>query len=192
MVPLGFWSSPRARLRICSKCGLLDWFLTRDALQDARNKFGKGGHFAAPDEQPAFPGRLSIEDDLLVYSLSGSESYQLPIGELRVIGEYTDESAGGPDSVPYDHFLTFLTATDFFDISFKAEGCAAVLEQLGQRFGPGLPLKPKLSYSSSLASRILWPASIEGDPVFDFVPQDLSSKPERRLTDKLLEELQVR
>ena len=69
-----------------------------------------------------------------------------------------------------DYFFVFLTRTECFEASFYAEGHDAVLAELSHRLQH--KLCTGLCHSTSLASRILWPAFLEGHPVFDLVPEE--------------------
>jgi len=41
LLPIGFWSFPKFRLRICGGCGLVDWFVPEEFLAKVKEKFSR-------------------------------------------------------------------------------------------------------------------------------------------------------
>ena len=39
LLPIGFFSNPRFALRVCGKCGLVDWFVPERFMPKVREKF---------------------------------------------------------------------------------------------------------------------------------------------------------
>ena len=113
-------------------------------------------------------GRIWIEEGVIHYELPNC-GWQLPVNEIRVMGEHTD------DHGPYvdDYFFVFLTDSHFCEASFYAEGCDEFLSDLSAL------LRTKVSCglveSTDFQSRVMWPPDIEGQPFYDFIPV---SKPE--------------
>ena len=108
-------------------------------------------------------GRIKLENDAIVYELRNQDAWRLPIPDVRVVGEYTTSARGD------DYFFVFATKnTDWFVASFYAEGRDETFAELGRRLHH--ELQPGLCNSADLKSRTLWPARLEGHPLFDFAP----------------------
>ena len=113
-------------------------------------------------------GRIGIEEGTIHYELPNG-GWQLPVSEIRVVGEHTD------DHGPYvdDYFFVFLTDSHLYEASFYAAGRDKFLceleELLGARISCGLV------NSTDFQSRVMWPTDIEGQPFYKFVP---APKPE--------------
>jgi hypothetical protein len=115
---------------------------------------------------PNQSGRIAIEHDSVSYTMPQQQGWRIAVSELRLVGEFTDDH--GP--VVDDYFFIFLTRDGCFEASFYAEGRDALLAELGRRLQH--ELRTGLCHSTSLASRVLWPARLEGHPVFDVVPEE--------------------
>lgn len=103
---------------------------------------------------------------MIIYTLQEREAWRVSVSDLRVVGEFTN--ADGPFAD--DYFFVFIARDQWFEASFYAEGRDALLAGLGQGFGH--KLQTDLSHSTDLASRILWPARLEGHPLFDLHPEE--------------------
>jgi hypothetical protein len=90
--------------------------------------------------------------------------WSVPISKIRIIGEYT--TCDGPWG---DDYFVFLTREECFEASFYARGRDKVLSELKCRLQH--ELRTGLCHSTELASRILWPAQLEGHPLFNLVPK---------------------
>ncbi|MHA3774488.1 hypothetical protein ACXR0O_23435 [Verrucomicrobiota bacterium sgz303538] len=117
---------------------------------------------------PNQSGHLKLEDDTIVYTLPNREAWRVPIADLRVIGEFTNTDGPYAD----DYFFVFITCDQWFEASFYAEGRDTLLAGLGQRLHH--KLQTGLCDSTSLVSRVLWPARLESHPLFDLVPEERS------------------
>lgn len=112
-------------------------------------------------------GQISLENETIVCSTPESAQWKLPIGDVRVIGEFTNEYG------PYldDYFFLFVTsdASSWYCASFYAEGRDKFLNDLGRKIGA--KLECGLCSSTSFKSRVMWPANLEGSPLFEFEPE---------------------
>ena len=149
--------------------------------------------FSAGNAMSLSHGKLGIFGDDIAYYHAGGASWRIPLAEVRVIGEYTNEN--GPAG---DYFFGFVTQDRWYEASFYAEGAHEFLEELGERLGFELTLY--LNNSTTFASRILWPEHLAGRDFLDHSPptpaknwirrcmQRLFPTIESRLTDEVLSE----
>ena len=115
---------------------------------------------------PNQSGRIKLEGDSIVYTLPEREAWRVPVADLRVVGEFT--TTDGPHGD--DYFFVFIARDHCFEASFYADGRDTLLAELGDILHH--KLQTGLCYSTSLASRVLWPARFEGHPLFDLVPEE--------------------
>jgi hypothetical protein len=109
--------------------------------------------------------RLTVENDAIIYTTPQKDGWQVPVAEVKVIGEFTNDH--GP--VADDYFLALLKRDEWFVATFYADGRGTALAELGQRLRHKFLLD--LCHSTSLTSRVLWPAALEGRPLFSCVPE---------------------
>lgn len=111
--------------------------------------------------------RLTIEGDALRCQLGRHEAWRLPLNEITVVGEETDETGPWGD----DWRLVFFTnsSQSWYDCSMYDNTILEVLAQLGGYLGS--PLAPGLAGSTTFASRILYPETHVGEPVFTYRQQ---------------------
>lgn len=115
--------------------------------------------------KPNESGRIVVEGDWIVYTLAQDDWWRVSVDEIRLVGEYTNDHGPFVD----DYFFVFLTKDRYFEASFYADGREAMLAELGRRLQH--ELCTGLWHSTNLASRVLWPAHLEGHPVYDLVPE---------------------
>jgi hypothetical protein len=131
-------------------------------------------------------GNLLLDGDTLRYSLTSS-GFVLPLSEIRIIGECTNQNGPFAD----DYFLCFVTQpSGWYEASFYASGCEEFLSALGARLG--VPLQFTLMASTDFASRILWPATLAGRPLFDYdleEPTSLGSRFRSWLSPRVVQRL---
>ena len=103
---------------------------------------------------------------MLSYRSAVYGSWRLPISEITLIGEYTNED--GPMSD--DYFLVFLSDNepDWLEASFYGEGRDEVLKELSDILGSKLTCG--LAHSTTFMSQVIWPDDKKGKRVFDFQP----------------------
>ena len=110
-------------------------------------------------------GQILLEGDVIRYRWPQRRSvgsWEVAVGDVRIIGEATT-----PDGPADDYFLCFAIGPEmWFEASFYAEGRDAFLRALGERLGS--PLELGLCNSTDFASRVLWPSSLTGEPMFRY------------------------
>lgn len=114
-------------------------------------------------------GRYMIADGLISYRSEVYGSWEIPVSDVTVIGEYTNEDGPFAD----DYFLVFVTRDDsgWFEGSFYGSGRDELVKELSVLLGSEISLE--LSHSTTFTSRILWPETMIGKALFDFQPQGL-------------------
>lgn len=116
-------------------------------------------------------GALEIVGERIRYQSEDYGSWELPLAEIKVVGEYTS------DNGPYidDWFLVLVTGDDqWVEASNYCGGQEEAREALVRRFGME-SLWGKLWGSTEFASRVLAPSHLAGQPLFEFqeVPQSV-------------------
>ena len=84
------------------------------------------------------------------------------MSEVRLIGESTDQSGPYVD----DWFLCLVAPHHWYELSVYSDGFQDFLKALSAYLGEELELK--LYNSADFKSRILWPSSVRGEPLFDY------------------------
>ncbi len=128
---------------------------------------------------PNLSGQIKLVGDALVYTLREEEAWRMPVADLRVVGEYTTEDPGLDD-----YFVVFIAREKCFQASIYVEGWDTLLAALGDRLHH--KLRFELFGSANLASRVLWPARLEGRPLFDIVPEERADGFFGRLRQRIL------
>ena len=115
------------------------------------------------------PARVWIQEDTIHYAIRDSQAWELPIAELRVMGEYTMPNG------PYDdYFFVFLSDNNWYEASFYCQGGLELLPKLGDELKEGLACG--LQNSTNWRSRVIWPPDIKEEPLFDIVPAAMPAK----------------
>jgi hypothetical protein len=112
-------------------------------------------------------GRISLENETIFCSTPEERQWRLPIADVRVIGEFTNEAGPHLD----DYFFLFITSdpSSWHYASFYADGRDGFLDELGRKLGT--KLECGLCNSTGFKSRVIWPKSLEGGPLFEFAPE---------------------
>ena len=111
-------------------------------------------------------GRITLDAGVLKHSSPSCGEWLLPISDIRLIAEETDES--GPWGE--DWRIVFAASnTRLYPASISADGMWPLLDELSGMLGT--PLVPSLAASTSFASRILYPSSASGFPLYRYVSQ---------------------
>ncbi|WP_146602166.1 hypothetical protein [Novipirellula aureliae] len=114
-------------------------------------------------------GHIELDGDVIRYASTTYSDWMIRVEDLRIIGEATNQNGPFAD----DYFLCFATGPSmWYEASFYADGRDTFLADLGARLG--ITFQLGLSLSTDFASRILWPAELENEPMFKF--QDVPSK----------------
>ncbi len=109
-------------------------------------------------------GWISLEGGVIRHISDSCGVWQLSVEDILLIAEETDESG------PYgeDWRIVFAASTPVFHAaSISADGMMAVLAELAS--GLGVELVPELAASTTFASRILYPTSSSGAPLYDYL-----------------------
>ena len=108
-------------------------------------------------------GQIQLDGDVICYRSPVYGDWSLPVANLRLIGEYTNQD--GP--IADDYFFCFATGPEtWLEASFYADGADEFLRALSAKLGA--PLLTGLCHSTDFASRVLWPESLAGEPMFQF------------------------
>jgi hypothetical protein len=114
-------------------------------------------------------GQILLDGDVIRYRSAVYGNWDLSLADVRIIGESTNQSGPFAD----DYFFCFATGPEMWrEASFYADGRDEFLRALGARLG--VPLDVGLCHSTDFASRVLWPPSLAGQPMFRY--QDVSPK----------------
>jgi hypothetical protein len=138
-------------------------------LEDARR--GKPLPKATPDSDS---GVLSLKDSTLSYASPVYGTWQVPLGEIIVFGEYTTDNGPHID----DWFMVFVTKDfNWVEASNYCAGSDAVRNELARQWGVE-SLHGKLWRHTDFASRVIWPLALADQPLFEFVerPQTIGQK----------------
>jgi hypothetical protein len=107
-------------------------------------------------------GHILLDGDVIRYRSAASGDWDLPVSDVRIIGEATNQNGPFAD----DYFFCFASGPGMWhEASFYAEGRDEFLRLLGAKLGS--PLQAGLYGSADFASRVLWPPQLAGEPMFD-------------------------
>jgi hypothetical protein len=124
---------------------------------------------------------LTLDGDAIVYA-----DWRLPISEVRVMGEFlTQHGRRGTE-----HFLVFMTREEWFKAPYAADGREAFMAELGRRLNH--ELRCDLFNATNFSSRVLWPAHLEGRPLFDLIPEERAKDVITRVRQLLLQKVDMR
>lgn len=109
-------------------------------------------------------GRLVCETGLIRYSSGCYGTWELPVSDVQIIGEYTTEGGPGLD----DYFLVFLTASrsEWREASVYTDDREKFLAEIATSFPKIAPLG--LAGSTTFNSRVLWPPKHHAKELFTF------------------------
>ena len=108
-------------------------------------------------------GHILLDGDVVRYRSAAYGDWDLPVSDVRIIGEATNQNGPFAD----DYFFCFASGPGMWhEASFYAEGRDEFLRLLGAKLGS--PLQAGLYDSADFASRVLWPPSLGGEPMFRF------------------------
>ncbi len=109
-------------------------------------------------------GKVSLENNRLIWKLHGKRIVDLPIDDVKLIGEFT--TAMGP--FVDDWFMVFYNDEfECFEISMYAEGIDKLMIEIGELLGFELP--GTLLSSTEWNSSILFPNKYRGENLWDIV-----------------------
>lgn len=106
-------------------------------------------------------GQLSLTAKTVQYQSAFYQPWNLPVEELRLLGEYTNED--GPHAA--DHFLVFFgSGGQAFEVPVDANGTNSVLRELESILSISMQLELRLN--TTFASRVIWPPQLSGQELF--------------------------
>lgn len=115
-------------------------------------------------------GKLAIKGSLITFESDFYSSWIFKISDILIIGEFTNQD--GPHLE--DHFLLFINKTgNSFEAPVNAKGFNSVWNHLADILN--LPKGLYLQGETDFASQVLYPESIRGQPIFDYVDKSSSS-----------------
>jgi hypothetical protein len=130
--------------------------------------------------------QLKLDGDQIEYATPEGESWRLPISEIRIIGEFLSRQGRGREN----YFLVFMTKEEWFKAPYQAEGREAFLAEVGRRLNH--ELRCDLFKSTTFSSRVLWPAHLEGRPLFELIPEPRAENIVPRVRQLLLQKVDMR
>lgn len=109
--------------------------------------------------------RLWLDNGVVHYQ-SASCSWNFPLDDLLIFGEYTNQN--GP--VLDDYFFVFVTGPGMWkEASIYSDGRGEFLNGLGELLGT--TFECRLVASTDFASNVLWPGDLVGQPLFEFTEE---------------------
>jgi hypothetical protein len=112
-------------------------------------------------KQEKISGRTFVKDQAIIWDSDEGLISQIPIKEIRIIGEYTTNEGPFKD----DWFFVFvLDSDDIRQVSAYATGTEEMLRQVGQIITT--ELTEQLANSTNWKSNVLWPAIFRGQELF--------------------------
>jgi len=108
-------------------------------------------------------GHIGLDGDVIRDSSRRYGDWDLPGSALRILGECTNQLGPFVD----DYFFCFATGPGMWlEAPFYAQGRDDFLRDLGAKLGS--PLQLGLCNFTDFGSRVLWPASLAGQPMFTY------------------------
>lgn len=118
---------------------------------------------------------LALIDDILTFTPASGPAWHLPLTRLVIIAELTTDY--GPD---FDEWLmVFVDTAGTAHYAGLTEQCTEPLAQLRQQLNVQPDLVPQLWECMHMHSRILHPAALREQPLFDFADADPATLPSR-------------
>tara|TARA_B100001093_G_C26789377_1_gene998274 strand:- start:152 stop:598 length:447 start_codon:yes stop_codon:yes gene_type:complete len=108
-------------------------------------------------------GYIEAVENRYVFNSKGCEKWTVLKSEIRLLGEYSIEN--GASEV--DHFLFIAGSADYYEFPVLTKGLDIFLADLSNFLNFSLELK--LHQNNSFDSSIIYPESLSGEPLFDFI-----------------------
>jgi hypothetical protein len=110
-------------------------------------------------------GYIQLDGDSIRYRSTAYGDWDLALSDVRLIGECTNQSGPFAD----DYFFCFATGPGmWFEASFYADGIDEFLQAISAKLATSIDAG--LCNSTDFASRVLWPLSLAGEPMFIYSP----------------------
>jgi len=120
-------------------------------------------------KQENISGRTYIKDGRIMWDSEEGLISQIPIKDIKVIGEYT--TSEGP--IKDDWFFVFVLGSgDIKEVSAYATGTEKMLREVGQLIHT--ELNGQLANSANWKTNVLWPASFRGQELFKLTERQVS------------------
>lgn len=104
---------------------------------------------------------IVVDGGHIVWSVKGEEVQRLDLSTVRVIAEYTTPYGPKQD----DWFVKLIVSpTESYELSMHDSQSEAVLQELRVHFA--VPLQTSLYASTEWASQVMYPAAMEGRPLW--------------------------
>ena len=108
-------------------------------------------------------GSIVLKEDRVIRTFKGEVLDEIPVSEIRVIGEFT--TANGP--FIDDWFVTIATKDDWYELSMYMVGWEKLLEELSEIFD--VQLQYKLTGSTEWKTRVMYPRELAEKELYDWV-----------------------
>lgn len=116
---------------------------------------------------------FSIENGIIMAYFENGGHWEVPLKDIAIIGEYTTEDGPLAD----DYFVCIIDKSDIQHILGSEEGAFELMKEISEKLK--FDLDPKLMLSTDFSSRIMYPTSAKGKPLFDIVeikPKSLTGR----------------
>jgi len=130
-------------------------------------------------------GHIKLEADVIAFTAPDQEGWRVPLADIGVIGEFVNKSGRRDD----DYFIVFMTREEWFKVPRSTQGCDTLLADLGRRLN--CEFRCDLVNSTNFSSRVLWPAHLTGQPLYDLQPEARADNLITRLRQLLMQKVQM-
>jgi len=113
-------------------------------------------------------GHVELQDDKVVWTINGQPMYQIPVSDIKIIGEFTTSDGPFLD----DWFLTIITHDAWLEIPMYVTGMGQFINDLEKKLETSLNYQ--LANSASWKTRIMFPDGAKDQELYDII--DIGSK----------------
>jgi hypothetical protein len=113
-------------------------------------------------------GHVELQDDKVVWTINGQPMYQIPVSDIKIIGEFTTSDGPFLD----DWFLTIITHDAWLEIPMHVNGMGQCITDLEKKLKTSLNYQ--LANSASWKTRIMFPDGAKDQELYDII--DIGSK----------------
>jgi hypothetical protein len=122
---------------------------------------------------------LVVEGGCVRYSLRGEQVWQFLIDDLRLVGEWTNDS--GPAD---DYYYLFVVGNPPRAFEAPMYANPHFTEALGRALDG--PVTPALNHSTTFNSRVMWPPQLAGVKLLTFSPEARAPGLWNRVLDRVV------
>jgi hypothetical protein len=126
------------------------------------------------------PGRVAVQSGTVRYSWNAQEVWSFSVGDIRLVGEWTNSS--GPFFDDYYYLFAVGNPPLFYEIPMY-DNCH-LLDELAAELRE--ELQPQLAGSTVWASRVIWPPALEGQTLFDLQTHRRGQSAIAKLLDRVV------